>query len=146
MARLPRQRFNLRRIMALDIGIGDGSSLIPIQGEPLVQLDNDAPYWFLHPLFERLREETGEYIDLYGDASFFGEQLAALKQVLAEARRLAAAQPDTWQVHVGTKMAPVHQELYAPLDRASLIALIEAWERVVMRAEQLGRPVVCFGD
>src|SRR5262249_46078044 len=59
LGRLPRQRFNLRRIMALDSGIGDGSSLIPIQGEPLVQLDNDAPYWFLHPLFESLREETG---------------------------------------------------------------------------------------
>lgn len=132
--------------MALDIGVGDGSSLVLFQGEPSLWLEDDAPYWFLHPLFERLQAQTGQYIDLYGDASFVGEQLAALKQMLTEARRLAESQPDSWEVHVGTQVSPFHQELYKKLDRWVLLNLIAAWEQVVVRAEQLGHPVVCIGD
>ncbi|HZT83039.1 MAG TPA: hypothetical protein VFA26_22605, partial [Gemmataceae bacterium] len=89
---------------------------------------------------------TGQYIDLYGDASFAGRPLAALKEMLSEARRLAEAQPESWDVHVGTQVSPVRQELYRRLDRDGLLELLTAWGRVVERAEQLGRPVVCFGD
>ena len=45
--------------MSLDIGVGDGSSIVPLQSEPLLCLENAGPYWFLHPLFERLCQETG---------------------------------------------------------------------------------------
>jgi hypothetical protein len=50
--------------MALDIGIGNGTSLSPVNGELSISLDNDGYYWFLHPLFEDLRAATGQYIDL----------------------------------------------------------------------------------
>lgn len=129
--------------MALDIGIGNGSSYIPVQGEPSLWMDDGAAYWFLHPLFLDLRTETRQYIDLYGDASFAGQQLAALKKMLAEARRIAEAQPEHWQVCVGRNQL---KEFWKPLDRETLLNLIAAWERVVARAEELGRPVVCFGD
>jgi hypothetical protein len=132
--------------MALDIGMGDGSSYVPVPGEPLLWLEDDAPYWFLHPLFERLATQTGQYIDLYGDASFAGEQLTALREMLIEAQRLAESQPDSWQVHVGTQVLPLHQECFKRLDREVLLRLLATWERVVARAEELGRPVVCFGD
>jgi len=81
--------------MALDIGIDVGSSLIRAQGETWLRMENAAPSWFLHPLFEKLRAETGQYIDLYASATFADEQLAALKKMLAE------AQPDCWEVQVG---------------------------------------------
>src|SRR5262245_51246580 len=132
--------------MALDVGVGDGSSLVPIQGEPLLWLEDDAPYWFLYPLFESLAAQTGQCIDLYGNASFAGEQLAALKGMLTEAQRLAESQPGSWEVHVGTEVSPVHRELYKRLNREVLLNLLATWEHVVARAEQLGRPVVCFGD
>jgi hypothetical protein len=132
--------------MALDIGVSDGSSLVPVQGEPSLWLQDDAPYWFLLPLFERLAAQTGEYIDLYGNASFAGEHLAALEDMLAEAQRLAESQPASWEVHVGTRVSPRHQELYKRLDREELLGLLSAWKHVALRAEQLGRPVVCFGD
>lgn len=133
--------------MAIDIGIGTGSgSPMPVPDEPSVQLTEGAAYCFLHPLFGKLADEMGQYIDLYGDASFAGEGLAALKRTLAEARRLAEAQPDTWQVHIGIQISPVRRELYERLDRAVLLDLLTAWDRVVARAEESGRPVVCFGD
>jgi hypothetical protein len=132
--------------MALDIGVGDGSSRVPIPDEPWLSLDNDAIYSFLHPLFGRLQTETGQYIDLYGDASFSDWRLAALKRMLAQARALADAQPESWAVHVGTQIQPERRELWLPLTQKTLLDVISRWERIVDRAEELGRPVVCFGD
>lgn len=132
--------------MAVDIGVGDGSSLAPASDEPWLCLNDDGYYWFLHPLFERLHAETGQYIDLYGDASFAGERLAALERTLAEARRLVEARPETWSVHVGTEVRPWHRELYRPVEREAMLELLDRWAAVVARARQLGRPVVCFGD
>jgi hypothetical protein len=129
--------------MALEIGVGDGSSLYPVEGEPALSMEDAAAYWFLHPLFEKLTAATTQYIDLYGNASFAGPQLAALKQMLTEARRLAEAQPDRWQACVGRNQL---QAFWEPLDKAALLDLSAAWERVVAWAEELGRPVVCFGD
>jgi hypothetical protein len=132
--------------MTLAIGVGDGCSLVPDPGQPSLWLEDDAAYWFLHPLFERLAAQTGQHIDRYGDATFAGRQLAALKGMLAEARRLAESRPDSWEVHVGGQVSPVRQELYKPLDRERVLKLLAQWERVVEWAEQLGRPVVCFRD
>jgi hypothetical protein len=109
-------------------------------------LDDHGPYWFLHPLFERLRDQTGQYIDLYGDALFSGDALAALERVVAEARELVASQPEAWQVHVGTQLSPEQRELYRPAERARMLALLEQWGAVVQRARALGLPVVCLGD
>jgi hypothetical protein len=132
--------------MALDIGVDAGSSLGLVWDEPTLCLQDDALYWFLHPLFERLRAQTSQYVDLYGDASFEGASLQALRKMLAQARSLAESRPETWEVHVGTQLAPVLRELWKPVDRKTLLNLIAQWERVVARADGLGRPVVCIGD
>jgi hypothetical protein len=132
--------------MTLDIGIGDGHSLWPIEGEPSLVLECDGYYWFLHPLLVELHQETGEYIDLFGEASFQAESLQGLERFLSSARALVASQPASWQVHVGTQVSPEHKELYRPVERELLIDLLDRFERVVARAKELGRPVVCFGD
>jgi hypothetical protein len=130
--------------MPLDIGIGP--SRYPAQDEPSLQLDNDGYYWFLHPLFEQLAAETGQYVDLYGDASFNGDALAALEQTLAAARDLVTSQPATWRVHVGTQTMPARKELYKIVEKTRFFELLDQWERIVARAKQSNRPVVCFGD
>ena len=131
--------------MSLDIGIGNGISLIPVSGEPSFRLEGGI-YWFLHPLLERLATETGQYIDLYGDASFTDAALVELKRMLAEARDLAAAQPHSWLWFVGLQTAPVRKELFKTVERAEVFATLDCWDKVVRRAEELGQPVVCFGD
>lgn len=132
--------------MALDIGIGDGASFIPQQGEPSLQLDNDGYYWSLHPLIEKLHEETGQYIDLYGDASFSGASLPALEQMIAEAEKTVQTQPASWQVHIGTQMRPERKELYEVVHKDQFMTLLQKWRQIVARAKELGKPVVCFGD
>jgi hypothetical protein len=132
--------------MALDLGIGDGVSSIPQQGEPSLWLSSDGYYWFLHPLFENLRSETGQYIDLYGDASFTGASLSALERMVAEAVGLVQAQPATWQVHTGTQLRPEHKELYVDVEKDRFLALLHKWLKIIERAKEIGKPVVCFGD
>src|SRR3954463_10805510 len=98
--------------MPLDIGLAGPRPGPPSAADPIVQFwdyDDDNTggyYWFLHPLFERLAEKTGQYIDLYGDAEFRGDDLSSLRQTLLEAQRLVAAQPERWPVCRGTVAMP----------------------------------------
>jgi hypothetical protein len=132
--------------MALDLGVGDGASLIPQRSEPSLWLNSDGYYWFLHPLIEKLQSETGQYIDLYGDASFSGASLSALERMVAEAEKLVHNQPASWQVHTGTQVGPEHKELYAEVNRGQFLSLLHKWREIIARAKDLGKPVVCFGD
>ena len=132
--------------MSLAIGIRDSTSLLPMATEPFLDLDNDGYYWFLHPLFGQLWTETGKYIDLYGDAAFEGESLAALERMLIEARALIESRPDSWEVHIGTQIKPTKKEIYVPVERDQFLKLIDQWEKIIARAKELGRPVACFGD
>jgi hypothetical protein len=130
----------------LDIGIGDERGKPPDAAEPGLALDDDGYYWFLHPLFEQLHAESGQYIDLYGDASFSGPGLDALERMLTRARRLIEAQPDTWRVRTATQLAPVRCDIHKPVKRKEFMRLIGLWEQVVDRARATGRAVLCFGD
>ena len=130
----------------LDIGVGNALYQPSDPNEPSLGLEDDGYYWFLHPLFERLTAETGQYIDLYGDAMFAGPDLAALGLALADARRAVAAQPASWQVHTGTQLLPTHREVFKAVERAEFLRLLELWEQATRRAGELGRAVICFGD
>jgi len=132
--------------MSLDIGIGDGTHPYPSTDEPLLQLNEGGLYSTLAPFFGRLAEETGEWIDLYGDASFDGRKLAALKRTIAEARAANQTRPDSWDVHVNTRITPIVKKNYAQLTKVELIDCLDMFDRIIARAEALGQPVVCFGD
>jgi hypothetical protein len=132
--------------MGLDIGIGDGASPIPIEGGPQVCLENDGYYWYLHPLFERLAQETGQYIDLYGDAVFAGEQLAALERILTEAQHQILSEPSEWSVHIGFELAPPHRESRREVYREEMLRLLALWMQVISQAKSSGHSVVCIGD
>src|SRR5262245_50339246 len=94
----------------LDIGVGDALYQPSDPNEPSLGFEDDGYYWFLHPLFEGLMVETGQYIDLYGSAMFAGPDLAALGRMLTEARRQVEARPESWEVQ--TAVAPVlHQQV-----------------------------------
>lgn len=132
--------------MSLDIGLADHRSCALCRDEPLFSLDDDGYFWFLHPFFNRLRAETGQEIDLYGQAIFQGEERLALARVLGEARRLAEAQPEFWGVVVGTRLLPKDEEIYKPVKRQRLLELLAHWQIIVDRALELERAVVCIGD
>jgi hypothetical protein len=132
--------------MSLEIGIGDGRSVWSIEKTPSLALEDDGYYWFLHPLLVALADETGQYVDLYGEARFQGESLNALERVLVSACELVESQPSSWEVHVGTQLSPERRELYKPVERRRFLELIATWQGIVARARELRRAVLCFGD
>ena len=133
--------------MAINIGIAEhDTSLVSSRKTPTVSLDNDGYYWYLHPLLEVLQGQTGQYIDLYGNASFSGSALTGFGEMLSEATRLIARQPDTWNVHVGTQFAPEKNELYSTVLKSKIAELIHQLVDIAAMAERMDRPIVCFGD
>jgi len=58
-----------------------------------IVLNNDGYCWFIHPFFERLRDQCGKYVDLYGDALFTRDDYPRLRTLLAEARAVARPSP-----------------------------------------------------
>lgn len=134
--------------MALDIRIRVGNALHTEPGLE-VALNDDGCYWFLHPLFERLREQCGKYIDLYGDATFTRDDFPRLRRLLDEAETLAAEQPETWKVHVGTQFDRKTQKetpVYKAVRREQVLSFVATLRRMIERAESLGGRIECLGD
>ncbi len=132
--------------MGVDIGVAVDDKSFVRRAEPVVTLEDNGYYWFLHPLFADLASKTGQYIDLYGDASFAGLTLDALGDTIERARRLVEEQAETWEVHIGTQTAPVHRELFSAVDRQTFRQLLGRLGEVVAIAKGLNGRVVCFGD
>lgn len=110
--------------------------------------DDNGYYWFLYPLFERLAEETGQWIDLYDGAVFGGETLDALARTLASARSLVEVQPAVWEVISGIRSVPVPvpEEVRCRIEKAKMIALLDGLEAGVRRARETGTYITFFGD
>jgi len=117
------------------------------EDEEVCSFDADeGPYWFLHPLFERLRDETGEYIDLYGTAAFRGGALDDLARTFAAARSLVAAQPDRWDVVTGLELRPHPGEVRATVEKGRMNLLLDALEEGVRRAKAEDASLIFWGD
>ena len=112
----------------------------------VLSFEDDGYYWFLHPLFERLRAESGKYVDLYGGATFTQDDWGRLRRMLDEAKALAEGQPPRWDVHVGTQTHPVVKELYASVSRDEMLGRIATFRRMVEEAERVGGNIECLGD
>jgi hypothetical protein len=132
--------------VAVTIGIAIDANSLAMRPKPTVTFDDDGYYWFLHPPFVDLASQTGQYIDLYGDASFAGPALDALGDTVERARRLVQGQPEAWQVHVGTQTAPVPGELNSAVERSTLWQVLERLGEIVAIAKGQNGRVVCLGD
>src|SRR5215468_7184762 len=81
----------------------------------------------------------------------YGQRQVSISTFMRARRLLMNSLPPSrrcWPRHsltAGTfKLVLVRRDLREPLDRGT-VHLIAVWEQVVARAEELGRPVVCFG-
>jgi hypothetical protein len=137
--------------LSLDIYLQPNGNLPPRPGDggehiAAFPFENEGYYWFLCPLFEALRQETGENIDLYGDARFHGETLAALEQTLLEARALVSGQPDQWEVVIGIRPWEDPPEVCVTIQKAVMIGLLDTLEAATLRARETGAYITFWGD
>jgi hypothetical protein len=117
-------------------------------GEPCIVFDEDeAYYWFLWPLFDRLHADTGQLIDLYGNACFSGASLVLLREMLKEARKRVLAQPETWQVVIGQSRGPQGpQDIFAKATRTEFLQFLNDCEGLVIEAVETACAVIFWGD
>lgn len=109
-------------------------------------LKDDGYYWFLHPWLESLREQTGKYLDLYGDVIFTCDDFPRLRGILDEARAVAIAQTARWDVCVGVQVHPAKGPIHKPVQRDRVLAMVEAFRTLIDAAERSGRQIECIGD
>lgn len=138
--------------MGLEIGLShpDAWDLDPLT---LVSFDDDdAYYWFLEPLFQKLSEKTDQYIGMYGAAWFEEAVVTSLRDVVAEAKRLVASQPDAWDVRIGrsagTPSEPVDPPvpIYRTVRKAEFNDLLDRFERLVAESLRTGIPIAAEAD
>ena len=77
---------------------------------------------------------------------FAGSDLDALRRMLSRARTLVEMQPGSWEVVTGTQTEPVRRDILATVHRAAFLELLDTWDRLVTRAQETGRSIVCLGD
>jgi hypothetical protein len=112
-----------------------------------IALEDDGYYWFLHPLFERLRDECGKYIDPYGDALFSRDDFARLRRLIGDAELLTRKEPRrAFPVRIGKQLHPVVKDVYAEVDRAKLLDLLRRFRALIDEAERCDGVIECLGD
>jgi hypothetical protein len=136
--------------MALDIGLSDEKTITPY---PIMSLEfeDDGYYWFCFPFFEQLRGVTGQMIDLYGGAWFFGPQLDDLIRSLEMIAIRARTKPLEWQEQIGHSVGSVisptsPQPTYQTVNRNLLLERLEKFCALSREAKANRRWVACLGD
>jgi len=129
--------------MALDVTI---KGVLPAGLWNGVSFDDDGYYWFMHPWFETLAEQTGKYIDLYGGAEFSPIEFQRLRTITAEVRERILEQPTTWQVTTGWQTHPERKEILKEVNRDDFLRLLDDIESLMNKAASTGKSIECIGD
>ena len=129
--------------MAVDVGISRSGPVDDVDYSQGVSYKDDGYYWFLYPLFERVFKQTGQMVDLYGDAVFEAEHLPHLLVALNEAASLVERQPEEWDVRIGWRGG---DPVYCKISKVGLRGLLAGFIALVNSAIRTEKNVVCFGD
>jgi hypothetical protein len=129
--------------MSLWITIAEPKSFTFIPEGPSLELEDDGYYWFMHPHFETLMAKTGQYVDLYGNAWFYGDNLIAMAETLIEIEHEAKQREEAFDVVTGES---VEGRVLQRVDRERLLLLLEEWGKMAAYAQCMEKSVFCFGD
>jgi hypothetical protein len=127
--------------MSLDVGILKGQTV-----DYKLSFENDGYYWYLHPLFEKMHERIGIYIDLFGDAEFGKETIVHMESLLTEAENLISEQPDGWNVHTGKQTHPQEKELYSKVKKLDFMNKLSILRKMVSEIKNNDGRLIFVGD
>ena len=132
--------------MALDFGLSHTADNLKTYEHVGFFNPNEASYWFLWPLWKKLKTQTDRLVDLYDVTCFKGHNLDFLEGALQEARVLVEAQPEKWEVVVGWEGYTRGKEIKCPLSKSEMNELLDAIEKTVKRAKEEKLYIVFYGD
>lgn len=129
--------------MGVALGLSNSGPTAEADYTAGVGFEDDGYYWFLYPFFEKAAQQTGQYIDPYGDSVFEPAHLPALLAVLEDAATLAEQQPDVWDVRLGCRGS---EEIYVQVSKSTLQDMLAGFIALVQRAMTARMNVVGWGD
>lgn len=133
--------------MALDIIITVNRVIPEFDEEKSISFNDDADYWYLYPVFEKLKKDTGEMIDLYDDAEFSNGSLQKLRNlILTEINNLKEMKNKECLIHTGTQTFPEKKEIYKELNKNHLTQKLKKWLDIVDLAIKSNEKIICIGD
>ena len=110
-------------------------------------LENEAVYWFLYPLFDRLKKSHGKLIDINGAVTFRSGEISLLRTLLDRAVELTAQQPPTWSQVWGVQVHPPPKRAVSiPVKRSEVEEWLTKLSRLVSRAAEHRGALVFTGD
>jgi len=127
--------------MSLDVGIKVGDDV-----KYQMSFDDDGYYWYLYPLFEKMYQRIGIYIDLYGDATFNSSNMIHLEDLIEEAKKQVEKEPFVWKVHLGTQTHPKKKERYKEVRKEEFLAKLQLLSSMVNQAKKPSCKLVFIGD
>lgn len=100
-------------------------------------------YWYWYPDFwNSLKHETGEWVELYDDTIFTGDDLTKAKKLFVEELdKVKKRLEDSWKVHTGTQTLPEHKEIYVDISKSEFVdfigKLLQFFDLAIERSEQV---------
>lgn len=113
---------------------------------PGLEFEDDGYFWILYPFFDELFDKTGQHIDLYGDAEFYGDNLVELQEMVRRARTFVDNLDSKLEV-TSVSATLIGGRLEHPtIQKSKLVKLLNRFRDVVLFAIDNNCRVVCFGD
>lgn len=132
--------------MPIDIELFQPKGIYTDLSARKLELHDGGIYWYLFPFFERLGNQTGQLIDLYGNAKFSAENICLLDNILRDALKSLELQPDVWDQKTGEQIRPVRKTLTQKISKKDIRSFINSLQDILEKAVN-GQGVVTFtGD
>jgi hypothetical protein len=134
--------------MAVDLILTRNGLVLQWPDWTYLRLEDDPVYWFLSSgMIEEVKQQTGEWIDLYGHAEFSGEKLEKLARIVAKTlEEIRRAEESEWPVHLGTQWSPVKKEWYGRVTRAELVDRLEQLLHLSSLAIRRKEKIITLGN
>ena len=107
---------------------------------------SDGYYWYLFPFFVEIHKETGQMIDLYGDADFHGEALPKLLLKINAVREQVLLQPECWKVETGEEQGLVPRKIYADVARSTFVSRLDSFCALIEEGITSNQHLIFIGD
>lgn len=135
--------------MALDIVLTLNGQVPEYRPETSISFEGeDADYWYLwSAMIQKIKNETGELIDLYDDAEFSGENLIKIEKiVISELEDIRNKKEKSWEIHTGTQIKPIKKEIFKTLIKKELEEKLSRLLIIIRLAIKTNEKILCMGD
>jgi hypothetical protein len=108
--------------------------------------ESEGCYWALEPVFRRIEEHCGLFIDEYDTAAFPPDRVGCLREELGRALKELAERPESWEVSTGTEVSPNPRELVQRVLRSDVLGVIEQMKALADEAIDSGAYLIFSGE